>query len=260
VEKSWYQDAMESNPEAGSSPMPVDITEWERAQKSALLSCSLGVRDPSSSSSLEGITCPDQSFHLDALEPGILTWMNCTALNQKTGQHGKSYLGVYLYSAGCVSKIKELKTIYADFCLEFDRCLVKPGEKLVDHMQGSCYEHKRGMAWGAYVDAELSKLKKNHVWKRCYLEVGEFEGIVASLSTVHFGARYPLQKLVDEVDPTWFHLRMHSYVGPELQSILHQVQNYSINLRTDPVFQAALQYMPYYDFQPRDYVGLRSPE
>ena len=53
--------------------------------------------------------------------------MNCTAVNLKTGQEGKSYLGIYLFAAGCVSKIKELKTIYADLCCEFDLCKVKAG-------------------------------------------------------------------------------------------------------------------------------------
>lgn len=190
---------------------------------------------------------PDQSFHLDAETSGVLTWMNCTAFNHETAQENQSYLGVYLNSARCISAIKKLGSeCYEDLKNAISAWTLPDESSLLKRIEWGSFSEKLSIVWSDFVQCQLRKQKIDQTWKRAYLEIDEFEGIIASLSTVHFGARFPM---VFEGGPVGTHsagishLRMHSYIGREVATSDQAVEGTTINLRSHPTLQAALQYI-----------------
>jgi hypothetical protein len=234
----WNDKVSQFNPEdtvSSSNPLP------QNHEHSSVLY---------SSTHISGRNVPemvgDQSIHLDADTSGLLTWMNYTAFNHDTAQENKSYLGVYLYSAGCISAIRKLAEKYYDsFVKKFQEHLVD-GKRLCECMKGPSQAEKLSIAWSVFVNQELVKQKKSDHWKRVYVEVDEFEAIIASLSTVHFGARFPLKfgEQAKETLRTLSHVRMHSYLGRRVLTSSERVQETTIDLRSHKIYQAALQFIP----------------
>jgi len=190
---------------------------------------------------------PDQDFHLDADAKGLFTWLNCTPCHLNRTQKNKSYLGVYLNSSRCISAIRNLHGLhYTKFESEFRNYMVNGNTPLHQAMRGRGSEcDKLAMAWATFVKDKLGN-DERYTWKRAYLELEEFDGIIAGLSVVHFGARYPLLFGADcESDriPESTHVRLHSYVGRRIDESRDDPQATTVDLRRHPVYQSALQFI-----------------
>jgi len=158
---------------------------------------------------------PDQMYHLDAAIYGLIVLLNMMP--------GKAYLGVYLNSGGAIHALKLLiEKDYAAFGAEFAEASTAsvdsggPGRRLVGAMQGRSYQEKLDMAWGLYARRKLTVLGFCSIWERAYLELDEFEMVLASMAVCHFGAQYPCFSRQEPIPSDWWHLRLHLYVGNKL--------------------------------------------
>jgi hypothetical protein len=61
------------------------------------------------------------------------------------------------------------------------------------------------------------------IWERAYLELDEFEMVLASMAVCHFGAQYPCFSRQEPIPRDWWHLRLHLYVGNRLVLPQHAV-------------------------------------
>lgn len=142
----------------------------------------------------------DQHGHLDALMYGMFMLVNLMP--------GKNYVGVMLNSGGCVHALKELVVKNYDVFEEVFNA------DLCAKMKGDDREEKLERAWSLYVKWKLGKKGFAGVWRRVYLELGEFDLLLASYSVVHFGSRFPLYFKDDAlrtVPSHWYNLRLHLY-------------------------------------------------
>jgi hypothetical protein len=123
---------------------------------------------------------------------------------------GKSYLGIYLGSGGCINAMRKLiEEEYDDFESAFKSDL-KQG------MKGTDEEEKLERAWRIYSRWRLAELGFAAEWKRAYLELDEFDLFMGSYSVFHFGARFPLffgDDALRQVPVHWYNLRLHLYSG-----------------------------------------------
>ena len=123
---------------------------------------------------------------------------------------GKSYLGIYLGSGGCINAMRKLiEEEYDDFESAFNSDL-KQG------MKGTDEEEKLERAWRIYSRWRLAELGFGDKWKRVYLELDELDLFMGSYSVFHFGARFPLFFRDDAlrlVPVDWYNLRLHLYSG-----------------------------------------------
>ena len=179
----------------------------------------------------------DQHGHLDALLRGMLMLVNLMP--------GKSYLGIFLGSGGCINAMRELIEVeYDDFESAFK-------SDLACQMKGTDDVEKLERAWRIYSRCRLAEQGFGRKWKRAYLQLDEFDLFMGSYSVFHFGARFPLffgDDALRQVPVDWYNLRLHLYSGdknvPAGQSNVllngHQqaVQNDTIPLE-DPI--------PWYD-------------
>ena len=144
----------------------------------------------------------DQHGHLDALVRGMLMLVNL--------MRGKSYLGIYLGSGGCINAMRTLiETEYDAFESEFH-------SNLKGKMEGTDDDEKLERAWRIYSKDRLADLGFGAEWKRVYLELDEFDLFMGSYSVFHFGARFPLFFGDDALRPVpvdWYNLRLHLYSG-----------------------------------------------
>ena len=179
----------------------------------------------------------DQHGHLDALLKGMLMLVNLMP--------GKSYLGIFLGSGGCVDAMRELIE------KEYDHFESAFWSDLKRVMKGTDDEEMLERAWRIYSRWRLEELGFKAEWKRAYLELDEFDLFMGSYCVFHFGARFPLffgDDALRQVPVEWYNLRLHLYSGdkfvPRGQSaVLHNghwqaVQNDTIALE-DPI--------PWYD-------------
>jgi hypothetical protein len=143
----------------------------------------------------------DQHAHLDALLCGIFMLVNLMA--------GKNHVGVMLNSGGCVHALKELVD------KDFDRFEEEFDAELCGKMKGEDREEKLERAWSHYAKWKLGEKGCAKVWRRVYLELGEFDLMLASYSVVHYGSRFPLffkdDALRRPVPSYWYNLRLHLY-------------------------------------------------
>ncbi len=162
---------------------------------------------------------PDQMYHLDAVIYGLIVLLNMMP--------GKAYLGVYLNSGGAIHALKLLiDKDYAAFKSEFAEASTAsvyslgpgPGrpQRLVEAMQGRSDQEKLDMAWGLYARRKLTEQGFESLWERAYLELDEFEMVLASMALCHFGAQYPCFSRQEPIPSDWWHLRLHLYVGNKL--------------------------------------------
>jgi len=160
---------------------------------------------------------PDQAPHLDAVIYGLIVLLNMMP--------GKAYFGVYLNSGGAIHALKLLiEKDYAAFQAEFaeaSTASVDSGgsgrpQRLVERMQGRSNQEKLDMAWGLYARKKLAEQGFDSIWERAYLELDEFEMVLASMSLYHFGAQYPCFSRQEPIPSDWWHLRLHLYVGNKL--------------------------------------------
>jgi len=115
---------------------------------------------------------PDQSFHLDAETSGVLTWMNCTAFNHETAQENKSYLGVYLNSARCISAIKKLgDECYEDLNDALSAWTLPDESSLLKRIEWGSSSEMLSIVWGDFVQYQLRKQKIDQTWKRAYRRI-----------------------------------------------------------------------------------------
>ena len=154
---------------------------------------------------------------------------------------GKSYLGIFLGSGGCINAMRELIEVeYDDFESAFK-------SDLACQMKGTDDVEKLERAWRIYSRCRLAEQGFGRKWKRAYLELDEFDLFMGSYSVFHFGARFPLffgDDALRQVPVDWYNLRLHLYSGdknvPAGQSTVlrngHQqaVQNDTIPLE-DPI-------------------------
>ena len=123
---------------------------------------------------------------------------------------GKSYLGIFLGSGGCINAMRELIEVeYDDFESAFKSDLAR-------QMKGTDDVEKLERAWRIYSRWRLEALGFGAEWKRVYLELGEFDLFMGSFSVFHFGARFPLYFGDDAFLPVpsdWYNLRLHLYSG-----------------------------------------------
>jgi hypothetical protein len=144
----------------------------------------------------------DQHGHLDALLRGMLMLVNLMP--------GKSYLGIFLGSGGCINAMRKLiEEEYDGFESVFHNDLTKL-------MKGTDEEEKLERAWRIYSRRRLEELGFGDKWKRAYLELDEFDLFMGSYSVFHFGARFPLffgDDALRAVPLEWYNLRLHLYSG-----------------------------------------------
>jgi hypothetical protein len=192
---------------------------------------------------------PDQDGHLDGKIFGLILLLNL--------MWTKAHIGVYLFSGGLVRALKILEdTEYARFCAEFDS-VPSPrgcGTLLVDDMPaGMSRAEKLATAWSLYVRHRLEK--KFPLWERAYIELGEFDLFLGSMSVFHFGSRFPLlfgDAARANINEDIWHARLHLYVGnsrvkdPSGQLNFKDAREHdgTIDIRASPSLQAALQYKP----------------
>jgi hypothetical protein len=88
--------------------------------------------------------------------------------------------------------------------------------RLVEAMQGWSDQEKLDMAWGLYARRKLTEQRFGSIWERAYLELDEFEMVLASMAVCHFGAQYPCFSRQEPIPSDWWHLRLHLYVGNKL--------------------------------------------
>jgi hypothetical protein len=197
-------------------------------------------------------------MHLDAASWGLLTWVNCMAEGVDSPQID-AYLGIYVNSAKCVSEVKRIAgEEYKQFSEEFDkaRSTKTPGRQLVDVMKGSSRDEKLWIAWSYYILQRLKSAGVNDLWTRKYVKASEFQAVVASLSLVHFGARFPM--IFEGPPPDKFQnlyqIRMHSYLGRTWiratslnASGAHferdDIETKTLDICNDPILNPALQFM-----------------
>jgi hypothetical protein len=144
----------------------------------------------------------DQHGHLDALVRGMLMLVNLMP--------GKSYLGIFLGSGGCVDAMRKLIEY------EYDAFESAFQSDLRTGMQGTDDEEKLERAWRIYSRCRLAELGFKAEWKRAYLELDEFDLFMGSYSVFHFGARFPLffgDDALRQVPVEWYNLRLHLYSG-----------------------------------------------
>ena len=150
---------------------------------------------------------------------------------------GKSYLGIFLGSGGCINAMRKL---IED---EYDNFEVKFNSDMKDKMKGTDVVEKLERARRIYSRWRLTALGFGGEWKRAYLELDEFDLSMGSFSVFHFGARFPLffgDDALLHVPADWYNLRLHLYSGdkdvPAGQSNVHllghkqAVQNDTISL------------------------------
>jgi len=123
---------------------------------------------------------------------------------------GKSYLGIYLGSGGCVNAMRKLiEEEYDDFESAFK-------SDLKHRMKGTDEEEMLERAWRIYSRWRLEAEGFGGKWKRAYLELDEFDLFMCSYSVFHFGARFPLffgDDALRQVPSDWYNLRLHLYSG-----------------------------------------------
>jgi hypothetical protein len=166
-----------------------------------------------------------------------------------------AYLGVYISSAQCISELKKIAIRdYYNFEYEFSNTYTQQGEKLSDKMRFGP-ELNLWVAWSHYVSVKLAETGHDQIWKRIYIKASPFEALIASLSTVHFSARFPLMDCAPNEPGLLDHynLRMHSYIfSVQAQSVDQNIHKKTLDLRKDFVLSPALQYvdaMEYKDYQ-----------
>jgi hypothetical protein len=200
--------------------------------------------------------CPDQSMHLDAPSWGLLTWVNCMAEGCYRSREDPSqidaYLGIYVNSARCISEVKRIAgEEYEQFSDEFFRASNSRGQLLVDVMKGSSRGEKLWIAWSYYIVQRLKAAGFNDLWERKYVKASEFEALVASLSIVHFGARFPFT--FEDAPPNQFQrlyqLRMHSYIG-ETWIRSSSVEESGAHMETDHIETKTVDIRNNYIFSP----------
>lgn len=175
-----------------------------------------------------------------------------------------AFLGIYIHSAKCVSEIKRIAAEdYELFSNEFHnaKSIRNPDKNLKDVMKGSDDKEKLSTAWTSYVKAEIERKKLNQTWRRAYIRASEFEAVVASLSTVHFGAQFPFffpgEKPKNFQD--LYHLRLHSYIGRQRirssvkqsgrHTTLDEFQHRTLDICKDRILSPALQFMDHRDYE-----------
>ena len=144
----------------------------------------------------------DQHGHLDALVRGMLMLVNLMP--------GKSYLGIFLGSGGCINA---MRTLIEE---EYDAFESAFQSNLKQGMEGTDDEEKLERAWRIYSRGRLEEQGFGDKWKRAYLELDEFDLFMGSYSVFHFGARFPLYFGDDALRPVpkdWYNLRLHLYSG-----------------------------------------------
>jgi hypothetical protein len=152
---------------------------------------------------------PDQSSHLDALIGGMLVLLNMMP--------GFAYVGVHLNSGGCIHALKNLiRQDYKEFCQQFASARTVDGLLLHETMKGRSYQEKLDVAWELYACDKLAEGGFTKKFQRAYVELGEFEMFLGSMSVFHFGARYPCFCGQEQIPLDWWHLRLHLYIGSRL--------------------------------------------
>lgn len=174
-----------------------------------------------------------------------------------------AFLGIYIHSAKCVSEIKRIAAEdYELFSNEFHnaKSIRNPDKNLKDVMKGSDDKEKLSTAWTSYVKAEIERKKLNQTWRRAYIRASEFEAVVASLSTVHFGAQFPFFFPGEPKNfKDLYHLRLHSYIGRQRirssvkQSGRHttrdEFHHRTLDICKDRILSPALQFMDHRDYE-----------
>ena len=154
---------------------------------------------------------------------------------------GKSYVGIFLGSGGCINAMRKLiEEEYDGFEHVFHN-------DLKQLMKGTDEEEMLERAWRIYSRRRLEEQGFGGKWQRAYLELDEFDLFMGSYSVFHFGARFPLffgDNALRLVPVHWYNLRLHLYSGdkfvPAGQSGISQngheqdVQNGTIPLE-DPI-------------------------
>ena len=123
---------------------------------------------------------------------------------------GKSYLGIFLGSGGCINAMRKLiEDEYDDFERVFESDLAR-------QMKGTDDVEKLERAWRIYSRCRLAEQGFGRKWKRAYLQLDEFDLFMGSYSVFHFGARFPLffgDDALRQVPLDWYNLRLHLYSG-----------------------------------------------
>ena len=150
---------------------------------------------------------------------------------------GFAYVGVHLYSGGCINALKNLiRRDYVEFCKQFDHAETVDGMKLSEVMEGRDRQERLDMAWRLYAHEKLTELGFTNKFERVYVELEEFEMLLGSMAVFHFGARYPCFSGPEKIPLDWWHLRLHLYIGNRLERISEAVAD-------DVEFLKATQHM-----------------
>ncbi len=205
------------------------------------------------------------TLHCGVFLPGCIvgsSYLNCMAegVDHESPQID-AYLGIYVNSAKCVSEIKRITgDEYKQFSEEFDaaRSTKTPGQLLVDVMKGTSRDEKQWVAWSYYILRRLKSAGFNDLWERKYVKASEFQAVVASLSLVHFGARFPMTFEGPPLDKfqNLYQIRMHSYLGRTWirtrslnESGAHyekdDIETKTLDICNDPILNPALQFKDY---------------
>jgi hypothetical protein len=159
-----------------------------------------------------------------------------------TNLTSKGYLGVVKNSAGFIHPLKKLaRDEFIPFRREFNEfpCPGDPdGRKLIDVMPGDDTRLKLRAAWRLYAVRRLTQqgiiLRP---WQRAYIEMAEGVTAICSMSTLHFGTRFPLYFDNRPVPDDLWHLHLHMYIGSKLRprmegegSMLDQVQDSTVDI------------------------------
>ena len=158
----------------------------------------------------------EQSGHLDGINPGLFYIMSMM-------MGGHAWVGIFLKSGRYMGALKTLAiNDFWRFKQEFDVYPavdaqgkpVQGGRTFKAAMPGDSNQAKLRAAWKAYANFKLMDF--DTPWKRVYVKIPEGALVLSSMTTYHFGTRFPLVFSTKEVPDDLWHMRMHSYFGPKL--------------------------------------------